>query len=59
MIPARVGTVGHSAPASAADALVLARDQFESRTLAGGFEAMRIFTEAHPGTPGGAGRAAD
>jgi hypothetical protein len=28
-------------------ALALAHDQFESRTLAGGFEAMRIFTEAH------------
>ena len=29
------------------DALTLAHDQLESRTLAGGFEAMRIFTEAH------------
>ena len=31
------------------DALALEHDQLESRTLAGGFEAMRIFTEAHLG----------
>ena len=31
------------------DALALEHDQFESRTLAGGFEAMRVFTEAHMG----------
>ena len=29
------------------DALALEHDQLESRALAGGFEAMRIFTEAH------------
>jgi len=29
------------------DALGLAHDQLESRTLTWGFEAMRVFTEAH------------
>ena len=33
--------------AKSEDALGLAHDQLESRTLTGGFEAMRIFTEAH------------
>jgi hypothetical protein len=35
--------------AGSEDALALEHDQFESRTLAEGFEVMRIFTEAHMG----------
>ncbi len=31
------------------EALALEHDQFESRTLTGGFEVMRVFTEAHLG----------
>jgi hypothetical protein len=35
--------------ARSGEALALEHDQFESRTLTGGFEVMRIFTEAHLG----------